>query len=125
MKQIFEFNNYKSYLKSLVLCSNKSKNEIYSELSTILGISRGRVGRLIEGNKHFSKEMLSMTCIYFGIDDLETQFLMVLFQLNQAVSWQEIDILCGELDGLKHEIISLKVEQTTQSILNPEIANCA
>ncbi len=125
MKPIIEFNNYKSYIQSLILCSQKEKSEVYYELSCSLGVPVAQLKSIFEGEKHISEDSLLLVCIYFGLGDLESRYLSVLLRLNQAINWQEIDSLCGQLDLLKQEMIDLRLEQTTEISMVSEIFDCA
>ncbi len=125
MKPIIAFNNYKSYIMSQILSMQKSKDEVYHDLSCSMGVPVAMLKNALEGEGHISEDALTVVCIYFGLGDLESRYLSLLLRLNQAVNWQEIDSLCGQLDQLKHEMLDLQLEQTTEISVLSELFDCA
>ena len=125
MRQIYEYSNYKSYLNALIFSQDKYKDQVYSEISQSIGVSKNFIGRVLDGPKHFSKEKLYYICVHFGLKNDEAKYLLVLLALNQASNWTEIDLLCLRLENLKHQIISKRIDEMTNIKSCDELLECA
>lgn len=78
---IFEFSEYKSYLKQLV---NSQKRGFSARMSFALKIAPSQLNRIIHGELNFTDEHMALFAIYLKLTDAESQYLFNLVHMARS-----------------------------------------
>lgn len=84
--EIFEFEDYKKYVKSRILSMPKRGYGQLRRLSEYLGVNTAFISQVFKGDKNLSSEQAIKTALFFGLNELETEYFISLTQLERAGS---------------------------------------
>lgn len=83
---LFSYVDYKKFFKDLIkLRPHKGRGE-FARLADYLGINSTMVSQILSGPKDFTFEQAQRLCHYFALNKIETDYLMILVQIERAGS---------------------------------------
>ncbi len=81
---IFDFKDYRAFLKSEIKSRpHKGRGEL-SRISDHLGVNSTMLSQVMSGLKEFSLEQAKRVCDYLALPKLETDYFLILVQLERA-----------------------------------------
>lgn len=86
MLPIYNFNDYKEFINSLVQkCPNRGRG-VYARLAKSMDVSSVLVSQVLKGDRNFSRDKLFLVTQFFELDELNTEYLITLFDFNLSKS---------------------------------------
>jgi uncharacterized protein (TIGR02147 family) len=82
--KVFEFSDYRDFVTKTVRALPKSGRGEYLKIAKHLGIHTSTLSQVLSGVKHFTLDQACALTDYFGLNDLETQYLLHLVELERA-----------------------------------------
>ncbi|MGZ6480071.1 MAG: hypothetical protein ACXWQE_12255 [Bdellovibrionales bacterium] len=113
MKSLFEFNEYKPYLR-LVLGSGKRRSGQRSKLAQFLTCQTAHVSQVLNGDSHFSVEQAYRINAFLGHSREESHFFFLLVNLDRAGSKDLQEYYQAQIDEIlrRRSIIKNRVSST-------------
>lgn len=84
MKSIFEYRNYKVYLRELIESYPQGGRGLRKQLATAAGCQLPYISHVLNGDYHFSSEQIDGIARYLKLEDSEREFLLLLAQHQRA-----------------------------------------
>lgn len=84
---IYEFNDYKKYLKSWLNQQPKAGRGLIKKMADHLRMSSTMMSHILSGEKHFSMEAAHDLTIFIDLDEMESEFLLLLISYAKAGSF--------------------------------------
>jgi uncharacterized protein (TIGR02147 family) len=81
---LFEFDDYRKFLKAKIEEFPNSGHGKMSEISRAIGVHPTLVSQVIKGHKELSSDQIVLVAKFFGLTDLETEYLCMLLSYNRA-----------------------------------------
>lgn len=85
---VFTFNDYKKYFNGWVDLQPKNGYGEYRRVAQSLGLSTTMISQVFKGDKHLSMEMAADLCDYLGLNEDETDYLLLLVEFQKAGSFK-------------------------------------
>lgn len=104
MQPIYNYENYKDYINALVYHAPNKGRGVYAKMAKYLQVSSVLVSQVLKGDRNFSRDKIFAATQFFGLDGLETEFLLTLFDLNLSKSSVHGRYLEKKLMQLKNEL---------------------
>ncbi len=104
MKALYDYTDYKDFLNDRISRFPNKGRGISSKLSKYIGVSAVMVSQVLNGNRNFSRDKLYLTTLFLEMNDLETEYLLNLFDANQSKNFEHVNYLQKRLERLKSEI---------------------
>lgn len=83
---IYQFDDYKTYFNDWVGNQPRKGFGEYRRVALSLNVSTTMVSQVFKGEKHLSLELAADLCDYLRLDEEETDFFLLLVELNRAGS---------------------------------------
>lgn len=109
---LFEENDYKLVLNTLIRERRKIQRGISRQLSEHLGVHPTLVSQVLSGPKDFTPEQLMEVCEFLGFAGLETKYLFALLQKERAGTVKLKRYHQDAIDAIRSE--AMKVEKRIQ-----------
>lgn len=84
---IFEYNDYKKFLKTWIEAQPKQGRGLVRRMAEHLRVSPTMMSHTLAGEKHFSFEAANDLAVFIGLDDSETEYLLLLVSHAKAGSF--------------------------------------
>jgi uncharacterized protein (TIGR02147 family) len=84
---IYEFNDYKEYLKSWIALQPKQGRGLIRKMADHLRVSSAMLSHILSGEKHFSIEAANDLAAFIGLDENESEFFLLLVLHAKAGSF--------------------------------------
>ncbi len=84
MKSLFELQDYKAWIHQHIRRLPHGGRGELSRIGKYLGIHVSLVSQILRGDKDFTVEQAHTLTEYFGLNEIETQFFVLLVQINRA-----------------------------------------
>lgn len=81
---IFEYQDYKAYLKKWIDLQPNQGRGILSRISEHLNLSGGMISHILNGDKHLSLESGNDLAAFLGLNEEEADYLILLIQYERA-----------------------------------------
>lgn len=85
-KTIFEYRNYKDFVRNWVLSRPKKGHGQYLMIAKFLNTSSVSVSQIFKGNRDLTDEQAFLLCEFLGLSNLESDYFSLLVQLERAGS---------------------------------------
>jgi len=82
--RIFEFDSYRDFITQTVRALPKAGRGEYLKIAGHLRIHTSTLSQIIAGTKHLTLDQAGELSVYFGLNDLETQYLLYLIEFERA-----------------------------------------
>jgi uncharacterized protein (TIGR02147 family) len=119
-KNLFNFNDYKSFLKDFEQSQSIVSKGFRSKLANTIGCHSAYVSQVLNSGAHFSLEQALKISHYLGFSDAEQRYFLLLIELARSGTRElkkHFEILLSELTE-KH--LNIKERVRTQTALSPE-----
>ena len=83
-KDIFDYNDYKSYLEAYISAQPKAGRGLRLQLAEHIGVPVSHISQVLNGKSHLSLEQAEGVNEFLGHTDDEAQFFFLLIQLSRA-----------------------------------------
>ena len=97
--KIFDFSNYREFLFYKLKSDNRSGK--FHNLARKLAIQRSFVSQVLNGKKNLSLELAADICLYLKLDTLETNYFLLLVQIERAKTEHLKEIFKKQLADLR------------------------
>ena len=81
---IFEYLDYKLFLRDTIASFPRKGHGQTLRIAEHLGVHPTLVSQVLNGSRDFSPEQIYKLCSYLGLQQLETDFLLLLLQYERA-----------------------------------------
>jgi uncharacterized protein (TIGR02147 family) len=102
---VFKYNNYKTYLRDLILAKGSAGRGEYRRLADYLGVHPTLISQILSGDKDFSPEQILKVAKFYGLGKTENRYLVILVEIERA----------GSKD-LKDQFIEMRTELQRESL---------
>ena len=82
--KIFEFNNYRAFITETVRALPNNGRGEFIRIAKHLGIHTSTLSQVLSGTKNFTLDQTCSLAHYFELNELETEYLLLLAQLERA-----------------------------------------
>jgi len=120
MIDVFEFKNYRSYLKRRIESLPKRGYGQAKKLAEFIGVSTTLISHILSEQKHLTTEQAFLVCEYFGLSELETKYYLGLIQLERAGTQGLKKFLRKEIDEIKDKSQKISNRLEYQQVLTDE-----
>ncbi len=111
MQPIYQYDNYKNYVNDRIRSQKNRGRGTYSKIAKFLGVSNVLVSQVLNGDRNFVRDKVFSLCLFFGLNEFETDFLMSLYEMNVATGNEHRQFLQTRLDKIKLAIIESQLEK--------------
>lgn len=101
--KIFEFSNYRAFVFKAVRSLPKSGRGEFQKIARQLKIHSSTLSQVLSGKKQFTSDQACALAEYFGFNDLETQYLLRLVELERAGTERLRTVLKKQLGQLRSQ----------------------
>ena len=101
--KVYEFSDYRDYVTKTVRSLPKSGRGEYLKIAKHLGIHTSTLSQVLSGLKHFTLDQACALSDYMGLGELETQYLLLLVELERAGTERLRSTLKKQLSKLKEQ----------------------
>lgn len=101
--KIFEFDDYREFVTKSVRSLPKSGRGEFLRIAKQIGVHTSTLSQVLSGIKHFTLDQACLLAEYFGMNDLETQYLLLLVEIDRAGTEKLRLTLKKQMDRLKQE----------------------
>jgi len=84
MVRVFEFSNYREYLKKRLKDMPNSGYGKMSELSRFIGVHTTLISQILKGHKDLTTDQAILACEFFGLNSLECEYFVLLVNYDRA-----------------------------------------
>lgn len=113
MKSVYEFRDYRQFLRSWIEDKSKEIRGAQSRLANAAGVSSTLISRILSGEKQLSSEQATEIAEYVGLNDNETRYFILLVEIGRAGSHKLKKILNEEAKSIS-EKISVRISNSTK-----------
>jgi plasmid maintenance system antidote protein VapI len=98
---IFEYSDYKSFLRDQILVLPKKGRGEINRMAKHLRVHPTLISQVLNGTRDFSAEQIYSLCGYFGLQQLESDYLVLLLQFERAGTSEFKKYYTKKIDELK------------------------
>jgi len=117
---IYEFIDYKAYLRAYIKSKPKSGRGILSKLAASMNITSAQLSHVMKGGRDFSPEQALKAAHFIGLTKTETLFFMELVAFARAGTRDFKEFSKARLEELRAEGLQLKNQVPAHQALNDE-----
>ncbi len=118
MKNIFEFSNYKTFLKAIETHRKAYERGFRSRLADFLGCKSGYISHVLNGDANFSLEQSLKVAKFLNLKSKEQKYLLLLVEFARAGDHELKAHFENELRILKEEYLNIKEHVGNSHILD-------
>lgn len=111
LNPVYNYDDYKVFFNELIRSKKNNGRGLYSKIAKYLGVSNVLVSQVLNGDRNFVRDKVFNLCLFFELSELETDYVLSLYEANVAVSGKHRDFLMGRLKKLKAEIMENQLDQ--------------
>ena len=111
---IFDFNDYKAFLKAEVKSRPKAGRGELSRLAEHLDVNATMVSQVIAGDKDFTLEQAKKVCSFFTLSKLDTDYFLLLVQIERAGTQDLKNYFREKRDEMKKESLQISKRITSE-----------
>ncbi len=120
MASVFEFDNYRKFLeKRLVELPNKGYGQM-SRLARFLGVHSTLVSQILKEHKDLTTDQAASTAEYFELTELETEYFVLLVQIDRAGNSAAKSLYRKQILRLKEQAQSISRRVKVETKLSEE-----
>lgn len=108
MKTLFELSDYKAWMKQRIRSLPRGGHGELSRIAQHLGVHVTLVSHILKADKDFTVEQGYLLTEYFGLTELETEFFILLVQINRAGNHKLHSFYNRQLGQLKTKSLDLQ-----------------
>ena len=107
MVSIIDHSNYRTFIRKKFLEMPKKGYGQANKLALFLEVHTTLVSQVLKGSKTFTLEQGALTCDFLALTDLETEYFLLLVQLDRAGNESLRKFFKKQLQGLKEKTSEL------------------
>jgi uncharacterized protein (TIGR02147 family) len=119
-KDIFEYRDYKAYLRAAIASKPKGGRGIRIGLARSLGCPVSHISQILNGSSHLSMEQAEGVNQFFGHSPVEASFFLLLLQFSRAGTPQLRKRLDGQIREFLDRSLALKQRLDIKDSLSVE-----
>lgn len=104
---IFDYSNYRLFLKNRIKGLQKSGRGIKTKLADHLNINSTMISQILSGEKDFTVEQAVLVTNFFGFQKLEREYFILLVQADRAGNHETKKYFLEKKDQIKKESLKL------------------
>jgi len=120
MISVFEFSSYRTFIQKRFHEMPKKGYGQSHKLAQYIGVHTTLVSQVLKGLKPFTLEQASLICEFLGLSELETEFFLLLVQLDRAGNESLRKILKRQINEMKQKSAELSNRLQSQKKLSEE-----
>lgn len=101
MESLFNFKSYRAFLNERLKNMPKRGHGQLRKLAEFLGVHTTLISQIFNGNKDFTFEQTALTAEFFGLTELESEYFLLLVQLERAGNQNLKNILNKQIEHIK------------------------
>ncbi|MGZ3775220.1 MAG: TIGR02147 family protein [Pseudobdellovibrionaceae bacterium] len=117
---IFDFKDYKDFVNHTIEAMPKKGYGTYRKIAHHLNINSVMVSQIFKGDRHLTSEQAHNLSEFFGLNDLATDYFILLVQIQRAATHTYKDRLEKKLAGLRIKSRDLKTRLPKDKELSDE-----
>lgn len=123
MKPVFSYDSYKKAIHEILLAKQRevSREFTFQAMAQAARVQKAYVSRVLGGDAHFNEDQLYLCCGFLGLNEPETEYMMLLLQRDRSVVPARCTKLEQRLKMLKAK--HLETAATLKSV--PEVSGPA
>lgn len=115
--KLFEFENYKEYVRKRTKNMPHGGRGEYLKLGKFLGVNSVVVSQIFKGQRNLTDEHAYLITKYFGFNELETEYFMLLVDLEKSAHFEHKKYLKQKIANIQKES-----QETKNIIANKELS---
>jgi uncharacterized protein (TIGR02147 family) len=117
---IFNFEDYKKFLRARITALPKKGRGEIGKIAVHLRVNSTLISQIISGPKDFTLEQSQEIAAYFGLSDLEADYLLLLVQIERAGTQKLKQYYQQKRDALKKASLQIANRVQTTRTLNDQ-----
>lgn len=113
MPSIYEFLDYRVFLKKWIEFKSQNLKGIQSKLAASAGVSTTLISRILSGEKNLSLEQAMEVAEYVGFNDTETGYFLLLVEIGKAGSEKLRRKLTADAAAIRQQVAT-RIQNTSQ-----------
>lgn len=116
MVSVFDFSDYRDFLSSWIDSHGTQKHGLKSKLAKQIGISSTLMSLILKGNKSLMPEQALPLCEQIGLNDLESDFFLLLVDYDRAGTQHLKNRIKKNLNKILHQAkqVSSRLKKDTE-----------
>lgn len=115
---IFQFDNYRDFLRSYVRSLPKNGHGELSRIAKHLGVSSTTLSQILSGTKNFSTDHAFDLAEYLQLTEVETDYLYILVEIDRAATKKNQTYLRNKLIRAREEALKLSKRLQHEKVLS-------
>lgn len=120
MMKIFEFSDYKEFVKKMILLRPNGGRGEYRKLAEHLYMHTTLISQIFNGDRDLSGEQGCALAEYFGLSELETEYLISLIELSRAGSARLKKFYQDRINALRERGLQVEARLPPSKVLSDE-----
>lgn len=112
MKSIYDFQDYRLYLKSWILDKSAETKGLQGKLALAANISSTLMSRILSGEKHLSLEQAVEIADFLGLNESESEYFIILVEIGKAGSHKLKTKLLNQAQAIAKKV-SVRISNTS------------
>ncbi len=108
MKNIFNFKDYKDFLRDFENSRKSFERGFRSKLAEFIGCQSGYISHVFNGNAHLSLEQGYKTTEFLSLDERERKYFLLMIEIARAGTKELREHFKTELNSLREEYLNIK-----------------
>ncbi len=108
MKNIFEFKDYKGYLKDFEQSRKSFERGFRSKFAEFIGCQSGYISHVLNGNAQLSLEQGFKAAQFLSLNDRERKYFLLMIETSRAGTKELQDHFKEELTSLREEYLNIR-----------------
>lgn len=113
MKTVFDFSDYKNYLRHIEVARKSFERGFRSKLARFVGCQSGYISHVLNGSAHFSLEQTLLIAKFLNMSASEQKFLLLLVEVARA----------GSLDLRNHFQTEIRLAREAHLNINARVGD--
>ncbi len=120
MESIFNYNNYRNFLRDWLKHQPKRGRGILTVWSNILRIETSVMSQILSGKRELTPEQALELQLYIGLGELESEYFNTIVQIERASTQKLKNHLKNKQEKLKSESLQLSKRLTRELVMSDE-----
>ena len=106
--KLYNYKNYKDYVTDWVRSQVNSGRGKYLEISKYLNIHTPLTSQIFKGERELNQDQAFLLCEYFGFNELETEYFLLLVSKNKAGNYKLVKYFEDKINKIQNELSEMK-----------------
>lgn len=117
---IYEFDDYKNYVRSVILDMPKRGRGQYKLLGEYLNVGSVVISQIFNSDKDLTHEQAFLCAEFLGLNELEREYFLTLVSYSRAAHFKLKEYHLGQLKELKKRALELSARMKNNNVLSDE-----